>query len=205
MFDTQFAAGLVLLALLTILPGADMALVAKVALVDGRPAALRTTLGICAGLPLHAAASALGLAVVLATSATAFSIVKIAGAAYLAYLGVQTIRHAGAPAAIAPARPSALRTPFLQGFLSNLLNPKVALFYLTFLPQFIGPGDDVFLRSEAFALSHAAMGLAWLTLYAWAIDRIGALLVRSGARRWLERTTGGLLVALGARLALEPR
>ena len=194
-----------LLALLTILPGADMALVAKVALVEGRPAAFRTTLGICAGLPLHAAASALGLAVVLATSASAFALVKVAGAAYPAYLGVQTIRHAGALAATAPGRAGALRGPFLQGFLSNVFNPKVALFYLTFVPQFIGPHDDVFLRSEAFALSHAAMGLVWLTLYAWAIDRIGALFARSGARRWLERTTGALLVALGARLALERR
>ncbi len=148
-----------LLALLTILPGADMALVAKVALVEGRPAAFRTTLGI----------------------------------------------SAGAPAAPAPGRAGALRGPFLQGFLSNVFNPKVALFYLTFVPQFIGPHDDVFLRSEAFALSHAAMGLVWLTLYAWAIDRIGALFARSGARRWLERTTGALLVALGARLALERR
>jgi threonine/homoserine/homoserine lactone efflux protein len=127
-------------ALLTILPGADMALVAKVTLLDGKRAAFFTSLGICAGLPVHATASALGLSLILATSSEAFTVVKFVGAGYLAYLGIRTIRDSLRPAAdpavtAGPAR--SRRAAFAQGFLSNVLNPKVALFYLTFLPQFI--------------------------------------------------------------------
>lgn len=193
-------------ALLTILPGADMALVAKVTLLDGRRAAFFTSLGICAGLPVHATASALGLSLVLATSAEAFTAVKFAGAAYLAYLGIRTIRDSFRPAAdpavaSAPARSSG--AAFAQGWLSNALNPKVALFYLTFLPQFISPGDNVLAKSLLLAGIHAVLGMVWLPLYAYAIDRLGALV--RGARRWLERVSGAALIGLGVRLAFERR
>jgi threonine/homoserine/homoserine lactone efflux protein len=193
-------------ALLTILPGADMALVAKVTLLDGKRAAFFTSLGICAGLPVHATASALGFSLILATSAEAFAVVKFAGAAYLAYLGIRTIRDSLRPMAdpsvtAAPAR--SRRAAFTQGFLSNVLNPKVALFYLTFLPQFISPGDNVLAKSLLHAAIHGVLGLAWLPLYAHAIDRLGAVI--SGARRWLERLSGAALVGLGVRLALERR
>jgi threonine/homoserine/homoserine lactone efflux protein len=191
-------------ALLTILPGADMALVAKVTLQDGRRAAFFTSLGISSGLPLHATASALGLSIILSTSATAFTVVKVAGALYLAYLGVRTIRHAGRAIEVATAgRVRSERAAFAQGFLTNVLNPKVALFYLTVLPQFIGPGDAVLAKSLLLAGIHVALGLVWLPLYAYALDRLSALVL--GARRWLERITGVALVGLGARLALERR
>ena len=193
-------------ALLTVLPGADMALVAKVTLLDGKRAAFLTSLGICAGLPVHATASALGLSLILATSAEAFAVVKFAGAGYLAYLGVRTIRDSLRPAAdpgvtAAPAR--SRRAAFTQGFLSNVLNPKVALFYLTFLPQFITPGDNVLAKSLLLAGIHAVLGLLWLPLYAYTIDRLGAVV--RGARRWLERLSGAALIGLGVRLALERR
>ena len=193
-------------ALLTILPGADMALVAKVTLLDGKRAAFFTSLGICAGLPVHATASALGLSLILATSAEAFAVVKFAGAGYLAYLGIRTIRDSLRPIAdprvtAVPAR--SRRAAFAQGFLSNVLNPKVALFYLTFLPQFISPGDNVLAKSLLLAAIHAVLGLAWLPLYAYAIDRLGAVI--RGARRWLERLSGAALIGLGVRLALERR
>jgi threonine/homoserine/homoserine lactone efflux protein len=193
-------------ALLTILPGADMALVAKVTLLDGKRAAFFTSLGICAGLPVHATASALGLSLILATSAEAFAVVKFAGAAYLTYLGIRTIRHSLQPSvdvAVAAHRARTERAAFAQGWLSNLLNPKVALFYLTFLPQFISPGDNVLAKSLLLAGIHAVLGLLWLPLYAYAIDRLGALI--RGARRWLERLSGGALIGLGVRLALERR
>ena len=125
-----------IVALLTVLPGADMALVAKVTLNEGRRAAFLTSLGITAGLPIHATASALGLSIVLATSAEAFTVVKVAGAGYLAYLGIRTLRDSFrrdfGPSAT-PRRTKAAGA-FAQGFLTNVLNPKVALFYLTFLP-----------------------------------------------------------------------
>lgn len=202
-------------ALLTILPGADMALVTRNVLALGRRRTMLTILGICAGCVIHATASALGISAILATSATAYNVVKTIGAAYLVWIGIQSIRGAGRPAltksdgAAAPAAGSARATgnlgAFLQGFLTNVLNPKVALFYLTFLPQFISPGEPVLSRSLMLASIHIAMGLVWLTAYAWFIDRLGTVLTRPAVKAWLERVTGGLLVALGARLAWERR
>ena len=205
MLDPLFVAGLAVLALLTISPGADMALVAKITLERGRRAALLATLGICSGLLVHATASALGLSVILATSAEAFTIVKIAGAAYLTYLGLQALRSSFRhDTSEMPSRRRGANL-YLHGVFSNVLNPKVAVFYLTFLPQFMSPGDNVLVRSLAFAVAHGVMGIAWLTAYAYALTRISALLGDAGVRRWLERVTGGVLIALGARLALERR
>ena len=206
MIDASLVAFIGIAALLTILPGVDMALVAKVTLQNGRRAALLTSLGTSAGLPVHATASALGLSLILATSAEAFTVVKFAGAAYLAYLGVRTIRDSLRPAsdaAVAAGRARTSRAAFVQGWLSNVLNPKVALFYLTFLPQFISVGDNVLAKSLLLAAIHAVLGLVWLPLYAYAIDRIGAAV--RGARRWLERVSGAALIRLGVRLALERR
>ena len=203
--DPLFIAGLVVLVLLTVSPGADMALVAKITLERGRQAALVATLGICSGLLVHATASALGLSVILATSAEAFTLLKLAGAVYLVYLGVQALRSSFRHETAAPVAPRRTASPFLQGLLSNVLNPKVAVFYLTFMPQFISPGDNVLVRSLAFAVAHGIMGVVWLTAYAYVLSRVSALLGRSGVRRWLERVTGGVLIALGVRLALERR
>ena len=203
--DPLFLAGVAVLALLTISPGADMALVAKITLERGRRAALLATLGICSGTLVHATASALGLSVILATSAEAFTIVKLVGAVYLAYLGIQALRGSFRHDPADPVTPRRNTTPYLQGLLTNVLNPKVAVFYLTFLPQFISPGDNVLVRSLAFAVAHSVMGIAWLSAYAYVLSRISAVLGRAGVRRWLERVTGGVLIALGARLALERR
>ena len=203
--DPLFIAGLVVLVLLTISPGADMALVAKITLERGRRAALLATIGICSGLLVHATASALGLSVILATSADAFTLLKLAGAAYLVYLGVQALRGSFRHETVAPVAPRRMASPFLQGLLSNVLNPKVAVFYLTFMPQFISPGDNVLIRSLAFAIAHGIMGVVWLTAYAYVLSRVSDLLGRTGFRRWLERVTGGVLIALGLRLALERR
>ena len=205
MLDPLFVAGLAVLALLTVSPGADTALVTKITLERGRRAALLATLGICSGLLVHATASALGLSVILATSAEAFTIVKIAGAAYLTYLGLQALRSSFRHDTAEVASPRRGANPYLQGVFSNVLNPKVAVFYLTFLPQFMSPGDNVLVRSLAFAAAHGAMGIAWLSAYAYALTRISAVLGGAGLRHWLERVTGGVLIALGARLALERR
>ena len=104
---------------------------------------------------------------------------------------------------VLPARRRA--NPYLKGVFSNVLNPKVAVFYLTFMPQFMSPGDNVLARSLAFAFAHGVMGIVWLSAYAYALSRISAVLGGAGVRRWLERFTGGVLIALGARLALERR
>ena len=204
--DPRFLAGLGVLALLTISPGQDMALVAKITLERGRRAALVTSLGICSGLLVHATASALGLSVILATSAEAFTIVRLAGAAYLAYLGLRSLRDSFRNAVVAESAPRRrLATPYVQGLLNNLLNPKVAIFYLTFLPQFIDPAGDVLAQSLLFAVAHAVMGIVWLSAYAYVLARLSRLFARSGVRRWLERVTGVVLVGLGLRLAFERR
>jgi threonine/homoserine/homoserine lactone efflux protein len=202
-------------ALLTILPGADMALVARSTLLDGRRPAFFTSLGICLGLCVHATASALGLSAILRVSAVAYTTVKAVGAGYLIYLGVQTIRGAGnrlstdvgglENGAPSSAERILLLRSFRQGILTNVFNPKVAIFYLTFLPQFIAPSDPVLLKSLGLAGIHIAMGLVWLMIYAWFLGSLRNVLTRSSLRRWLEGITGGLLIALGLRLAWERR
>ena len=192
---------------LAILPGADTALVTRNALAIGRNRTMLTILGIGAGCIIHALASALGLSAILATSARAFDIVKTVGAVYLVWIGVQSIREAGRAQTAPPSTGvrSIASHPFLQGFLTNLLNPKVAIFYLTFLPQFIAPGSNVLRRSLLLASLHIGIGFVWLSGYAWFIDQIGGVLTRPRVKAWLERITGGLLVALGLRLAWERR
>ena len=207
--DERVITGSLLLVLLTITPGADLVLIAKVALADGRRAAFLASLGICSGLPVHATASALGISAILATSALAFTIVKILGAAYLVFLGLQTLSHARRSVPIAAETVSGsgprARSVFLHGLLSNLLNPKVALFYFNFLPQFIAPDEPMLARSWLFAALHAAMGFVWLFGYAYVFDRLGSIMRRPAVRRWLERLTGIVLVGLGVRLAIERR
>ena len=205
MIDPRFLAGLGVLVLLTISPGADMALIARITIARGRRAAFLTSLGICSGLLVHATASALGLSVVLATSAEAFTVVKLAGAAYLAYLGLRSLRDSFGPLAIDAPRVERRGTSFLQGLLNNVLNPKVAVFYLTFLPQFIDPSGNVLAQSLAFAFAHALMGIAWLSAYAYVLARLSSFFAKGGVRRWLERITGVVLIGLGVRLAIERR
>jgi len=228
--------------LLTLLPGADTALVTRNALALGLPGARWTILGILTGCLIHATASALGLSAILATSARAYETVKLAGAAYLVWIGIQSIRgtdgHSERSAqrgveesalslagkAVAgdgpiPRLASLARNdsptplarndndgrPFVQGFLTNILNPKVALFYLTFLPQFIPSGAPVLRSSLLLAMIHNVLGFAWLSLYARFVDRLRGALTRPVVKAWLERVTGGALVALGARLAWDRR
>jgi threonine/homoserine/homoserine lactone efflux protein len=210
--------------LLTLIPGADTALVTRNALAHGLRGARWTILGICTGCLIHATASALGLSAILATSARAYEIVKYAGAAYLVWIGAQGIWNAGGAASADPstslgttavsAEPSpalgmtaTLRAghPFTQGFLTNILNPKVALFYLTFLPQFIPTGTPILRTSLLLAMIHNALGFAWLSIYARFVDRLRVALTRPVVKAWLERVTGGALVLLGARLAWSRR
>ena len=193
--------------LLTLIPGADTALVTRNALALGLRGARWTILGIATGCLLHATASALGLSAILATSARAYEVVKLVGAAYLIWIGVQSVRKAGSPPATpeSPGLAPQGSDPFMQGFLTNLLNPKVALFYLTFLPQFIPAGAPVLRTSLLLAMIHNVLGFAWLSLYARFVDTLRSALTRPVVKAWLERVTGGALVLLGARLAWDRR
>jgi RhtB (resistance to homoserine/threonine) family protein len=203
--DPRLVAFVGVAAVLTILPGADMALVMRNVLTLGRPRTMFTIAGIACGCVIHATASALGMSAVLATSATAFTVMKTAGAAYLVWIGVESFRTKPDTANAHGSRATRATAPFAQGFLTNVLNPKVAIFYLTFLPQFIAPGEPLLRRSLFLAGIHIAMGVVWLSAYAWFIERLGTVLARPTVKAWLERATGGLLIALGVRLAWDRR
>lgn len=197
-------------ALLTITPGADMALVTTKALSDGRRAALATTLGINSGVLAWAIASAFGVAALVATSAAAFAILKLAGGAYLILLGIRRIwrtRHrlARNPAGTGVDGKHGDGSAFRQGFTTNLLNPKIAVFYTTLLPQFIVPGDPVLLKSLLLAGIHNLMGLVWLTGYAWLVTRAGDVLRKPSVKQALDRLTGSVLIAFGLGLAVDRR
>jgi len=208
--DPQIIAFAIVAAVVTVLPGADMALVARNVLAHGRRAGYVTSIGCCTGLWVHAVASALGVSAILMTSAALFSAVKIVGGLYLAALGVLSLQRAWR-ANIVPetAMPTisaqGTRRVFAQGLLSNLLNPKVAVFYLTLLPQFIRPGDPVLARSLLLAGVHVMIGLVWLIAYTYFLGRLSAVLKRARIRQALEGMTGAVLIGLGARLAWDRR
>ena len=211
--DSRFVAFLGIAALLTIIPGADMALVTKNAISRGRTAAFFTTFGICLGCLCHATASALGLSVVLRESARLYEWVKLVGAAYLVYLGVRALwvarKNPEVAEAVIPSRTNGAKAgllrSFSEGLFTNLLNPKVAIFYLTFLPQFIAPGESVLRKSLFLAGIHVLMGLVWLCSYTILLDRMSSVLARPSVKRRLEAFTGAVLVAFGMRLAMERR
>lgn len=194
--------------LLIMLPGPDQALVTRNALLGGRSGGMLTVLGGTLGLTVHAGAAAIGLSALLVASAKAFTIVKIAGALYLAWLGIHMLRGAvrsgrsaesddGAEPAARPGRSAYLR----QGFLSNALNPKVALFFVTFLPQFLdtdggSPRAEALLLSTVFALLY----LAWFSLYVAIVEQLGRWLRRPRVQARIEQVTGSVLVVAAVRL-----
>jgi threonine/homoserine/homoserine lactone efflux protein len=195
--------------LVTIVPGPDMALVTRQVLLYGQRTARATIIGNMLGLVVHTAGVAFGLSALLLSSARVFEAVKLVGAAYLVYLGVTTFVAARTPVPgteQVPTRQVISRSKALrQGFLSTTLNPKPALFFATYLPQFIDPDGNVALQVLALGGFHIVVGAVWLTLYAQLIGRLHFVLTREGVRRWLERTTGAVLIALGARVALTER
>jgi len=208
MFDSQVLAFTLLAALMTMSPGADTLLVVRNALRGGRRDGIATAIGICSGLYVHAMLSAFGLSVILMHSAAAFTALKFAGAAYLVWLGLQSLRSAarGLPATLATAtatpRVPASRS-WREGFLTNLLNPKVIVFYLALQPQFIGADDPVFRKSLLLAAIHALEGIAWFAIVSHLVDRSRRYFLKPLLRRWIDAACGTFLVALGVRLALQ--
>jgi len=193
--------------LLNITPGADTLYIVARGTTQGTRAGAVAALGIGAGCIVHTLAAALGLSAIIATSATAFALVKWIGAAYLVYLGVTLLlTRAGASASVVPP-PATLSRVFAQGFLTNVLNPKVALFFLAFLPQFIDA--DAPHKALAFLLLGAIFnvnGTLWNLLVAWSASGLGRRLAAGGGLvTWLNRALGGLFIALGVRLAISER
>jgi threonine/homoserine/homoserine lactone efflux protein len=185
-------------------------LVIRNVLRGGRRDGVLTTLGICAGLFVHATLSACGVSMLLMHSATAFHLLKLAGAGYLVWLGLQSLRHAvrtPPPAdrleVVVPPGRRARWQCFREGVLSNVLNTKTAIFYLAFLPQFIGPTEPVLRKSLLLAGIHYVEGIVWLVALSILVDHTRRVLLKSAVRRWLEGLCGAVLMGFGARLALE--
>jgi len=192
--------------LLNITPGPDTLYILGRSSAQGVRGGVVAALGVGTGALVHVCAAALGLSAILAASATAFTVVKIVGAVYLVYVGISLIRSKGtmgsSPGAAVPR--SRLRGIFFQGFLTNVLNPKVALFFLAFLPQFVL--TDAPSKPLAFLFLGAIFdvnGTIWNLFVAWSTARIsGRLAAGESFKLWFNRCVGGLFVLVGIRLAL---
>ena len=199
-----FAAFLAAATILTLTPGVDTAMVLRAATVEGRRAAILAALGIGLGCLVWGAAVALGLGALLRASELAYAVVKLAGAAYLVWLGVglllrprQVLTENGG------ADPAVRRDAFWRGLLTNLLNPKVGVFYVTFLPQFVPYGAPVAMTTFLLVCVHVVLGLIWFASLIAATRPLGRFLQRPRAVRLLDRLTGIVFVGFGVRLALS--
>jgi threonine/homoserine/homoserine lactone efflux protein len=204
--DTQLLAFVGISLLLSVTPGPDMAVVTKNALAHGRRGVLLTTTGIALALSIWVTATAVGLSAVLRASGELLLVLKIVGAAYLAYLGVRTLlesrhRPAGFLAEASPAAPA--HAIFRQGFLSAISNPKLGVFFVTFLPQFVAPGQALLPRLLELGLVFAVIGWTWMNVYGLFITRMRDFITAPRVRQWMQRVTGVVLLGFGARLALE--
>ena len=198
--------------LLNVTPGPDTAYIVGRSVAQGRGAGLMSALGISAGCCVHSLACAFGMTALLAASATAFTVIKFIGAIYLMYLGVRLIlAKPEADQAKGEARgagtPKSLRQLFLQGFWTNVLNPKVVLFFVSFFPQFVSVDSEH--KSLAFLTLGAVfvvMALVWSSFVAWIAGSVTRRLSgKTGIKKWLDRGVGSAFVGLGIKLATATR
>ncbi|GAA2440319.1 LysE family translocator [Actinomadura vinacea] len=203
----QLVAFMVTTGLGTMSPGPDFAIVVRQAAVGGRRGGMATALGIAAGVLVWAATAALGVAAVLAASATAFTVVKIVGAVYLLYLGVRSLRAAARSGGEGPADGAGERAAvsswaaFRQGLLCNVLNPKAAVFFVALMPQFLGDRPAV-ADTLLLSLIAAAMSCVWFTAVANVVGALRRVFARERVRRTIDGVTGTALIGLGVRLAV---
>jgi threonine/homoserine/homoserine lactone efflux protein len=207
---TAALAGFTVIALLTVVtPGLDSLLVVRYSLVGGRRAGLAVVAGINVGLLAWATATLVGLTALLTASRLAYDIVRILGAIYLIWFGARMLWQTFArrpadrpePPPARPGRWAAARA----GLVTNLLNPKPGVFYISLLPQFLPGGPANLAWGLLLVAIHLAIGLIWLPILAWMADRARGLFLRDRVRCWLDRLTGTVLIGLGGRLAAEVR
>jgi threonine/homoserine/homoserine lactone efflux protein len=214
MFDSYFWAFVGLAALLTITPGADTVVTLHNAVAGGTRAGLWTTAGVCSGVVFQPLLAALGVAALFVRSAVAFDVIKLAGAAYLIFLGMQSLRSAWRewrrrPGDSALAGDTAVSLPvvpgwrrYREGLLTNALNPKIAVFYFAVLPQFIRPGDPALSKSLLMAACHYGMGALWLSTLSLLAGRARTVLLRPRVRAGMDTVTGIAMIGFGVRLAV---
>jgi RhtB (resistance to homoserine/threonine) family protein len=198
-------------AIVIVVPGPDTAVVTKNVLLHGRRAALATSLGVSAGLAVWTLAAAIGLASLVRESAVAFTVLKLIGALYLIWLGVQALRaatkHGPGEQASGAASSRTIGTfgGFRQGFISDIANPKIGVFFTSLLPQFVDPGRPVLLPFLALGAVFVLMTIVWLAAYSLVAAHAAQTLHRPRVKAALDRFTGVVLIAIGLRLATESR
>lgn len=204
---TKFALFIGISWALIIAPGPDMFYVITRGMVHGRKAGILSAIGVVCGILVHTTAAALGLTLILQTSAFAFLLVKYVGATYLVYLGIKAWRDKSTFSLQSPTSVMNSRAFFWQGVLSNVLNPKIAIFFLAFLPQFVDKGSSqVTLQMVILGLTFACFGLCFLLVVGYSSGAIGGWLTRRPHyAQFFQRLAGGILIGLGIRLALTER
>ena len=202
--QTKFALFIGVSWALIIAPGPDMFYVITRGMAHGRKAGILSAIGVVCGILVHTTAAALGLTLILQTSAFAFLLVKYVGATYLLYLGIKAWRDKSTFSLHSPTSVMSSRAFFWQGVLSNVLNPKIAIFFLAFLPQFVDKGSShVTLQMVILGLTFACFGLCFLLVVGYSSGAIGGWLTRRPQyAQFFQRLAGGILIGLGIRLAL---
>lgn len=193
---------------LIILPGPDTAMATKNTLIAGKIGGVKTVFGTCVALLIHTLAAVIGLSALIVKSALLFSIFKYVGAVYLVYIGIKAL--------LAVRKTEDLNTDdipinndnkhtscFRQGFLTNLLNPKVAVFFLTFLPQFLNPNHNTFIQLLVMGLTYLILTVIWFAFYIFLIDKISAFMKKPKTQRYIQGITGIVLIGFGIKLAFE--
>ncbi|MEP0357671.1 LysE family translocator [Paraglaciecola sp.] len=204
----NFDAFLLAITLLTITPGIDTVLVIRNSSRSGAVDGVVTSFGICSGLFVHATLSAAGISAILLQSVELFTVIKWLGAAYLIWLGIGGVKaafngHVALAINDVQSRSVNVSRSLREGFLSNVLNPKTAVFYLAFLPQFINPEYSPFLQAMTMAGIHFIIAMLWQSLLAGAVSSAQRFFANRVVLRWMDGITGGVLVFLGSKLILD--
>ncbi|MFK9118865.1 LysE family translocator [Peribacillus frigoritolerans] len=194
--------------LLIILPGPDTAIATRNTVTVGISGGFKTMFGTCCALLIHTSAAVFGLSAIIVKSALLFSIFKYVGAVYLVYLGFKTLwglrnKQVAAAAETSVNSKYENQSCFKQGFLTNLLNPKVAVFFLTFLPQFVNPGNDTFLPFLLMGMTYTVLTALWFVFYIYLLNQISAFMKKPRTQAIFEGITGTVLIGFGIKLAIE--
>jgi RhtB (resistance to homoserine/threonine) family protein len=198
---------LIMCIFLIILPGPDTAIATKNTLTVGRTGGFKTMLGTCCALLIHTLAAVVGLSAIIVKSALLFSVFKYVGAVYLIYLGIKTLwalknKKAATTQMIFESKYES-KSCFKQGFLTNILNPKVAVFFLTFLPQFVDSGKNTFIPFLIMGITYSVLTAVWFLFYIYLLNQISAFMKKPRTQTFIEGITGTILIGFGVKLALE--
>ncbi|MFQ6584617.1 LysE family translocator [Priestia megaterium] len=193
--------------LIAITPGADTVLVTKNTLNQGRKVGLKTVAGVCTGIVIHELLAILGLSAIIASSVLLFNIVKYAGAAFLIFMGISILlsKKKSITAHTTTTEQKSETSSFLQGLLSNVLNPKAIIFFISFLPQFIKPEENTSLQMVLLGITPVLVTLVWLAIYVNLINYVRKWFNKPAFQSIFQRATGLVLITLAMRLAFEKR